>query len=132
MSDYAPREGSLGERLLQHLQNHPGRIFTPTELAEACDMSKGNISRQASPLVAAGLVESIGAGRATAYRLAEAAVATEPGGALLIAAYSDGDVSVQGGQRNEDGSTTYTRGQMQQLLQFVTRAPVAMATGATE
>lgn len=127
---YIPREGGVAHRCIEHMKTgDPGQAFRSAELADAVGAARTGISTQLRKALDAGLVVITGAGSRTAYSLP---AEPEPGdGTLVIATYSDGDVSVLGGMLAEDGSIMYTREQVTQLVQQMTRPHVPVAsTGA--
>jgi hypothetical protein len=67
--------------------------------------------------VDAGIVVAEKRGNAFVFSLPAPPQPTD--GKLTIGSWSDGDIVVQGGTPNEDGSVTYTREQLLQLVRFV-------------
>jgi hypothetical protein len=128
-SDYTPREGTNAATILAFLRAHPG-TYRSGDLREAAGVTKGNFTPAIRALVDAGLVTKAGLGVATEYTL-DGVAPPQGDSALQIAAYNDGDVAVAGGRPTSDGGVMYTREQLQQLLEFVTRPHLPLATVAS-
>jgi hypothetical protein len=118
MSDgYVPRAGSTAHKIIEFLKKQPaGAGFTSAELEAKVKVKSASMAMR-KPLDA-GTVVVEKQGNAFVYSLPAPPQPTD--GKLTIGSWSDGDVIVQGGTPNEDGSVTYTRSQILQLLQFVT------------
>jgi hypothetical protein len=125
---FAPRAGTAGARVLALLEANPGVGYRARDLCTACDVPKTSLNSATRPLVQHGLITCEGKGTATVYTLAGPALPAD--GPLQMAAYSDGDVSVAGGQHATDGSVLYTRAQLQQLVDFIARPHVTVSTGS--
>lgn len=69
-------------------------------------------------------------GHSYVFSLPEPTTASEPGDALQIASYSDGDVSVAGGVPCEDGAVMYSRSQIEQLVRHVTAPHIVLGAPA--
>lgn len=117
MSDeYTPREGTVAHQIMEFLRKQaPGTTFTGKQLEEKLKVKFASISL--AKAIEAGAVEAVKEGRGYSYSLPAPPQPTD--GKLTIGIWSDGDITVSGGSSNEDGSTTYTREQLLQLIQFV-------------
>jgi hypothetical protein len=122
MSDeYTPRDGTVAHTIVEFLRKQgPGVQFTGLQLETKLKVKHAATSLRKA--VDAGLVDLEKQGRTCLY--SHPAPPQPPDGKLHIAAFSDGDVSIAGGTSNEDGSTTYTRDQVVQLIRFVTQPTI--------
>lgn len=118
MSDgYKPRAGTTAATILEFFEKQPaGAEFTGHELEAKLKVKCAAMALRKA--VEAGVV--VTSKRSNAYVFSLVAPPQPSDGKLTIGNYSDGDVVVQGVQVNEDESVTFTRDQLQQLLQHVT------------
>lgn len=126
MSDaaYTPREGTIPAKVIEHLQAQPeGTVITTAEITELFGTSTG-VTTNMHKAVEAGLVLAQKVGRNTGYSLPPAP--PEPGGPLVITAWTDGDVVVTGAQVSDDGTIVFTRSQIEQLVRQVTQPHVRL------
>lgn len=122
MSDgYVPRAGTTAHKILEFLRKQgQGAQFTTQELA-----AKLKVKHVAAALRKAVEAEALAVekqGNAYLYSLPAPPQPTD--GKLQIGVFSDGDIVVSGGTPNEDGSVTYTREQLLQLIAFVTHPAI--------
>jgi hypothetical protein len=124
MSDgYVPRAGTTAHKIIEFLKKQPaGASFTGPEFEAKLKVK--HASQQLRKALEADIVVAEKRGNAFAYSLPAPPQPTD--GKLTIGSWSDGDVIVQGGTPNEDGSVTYTRDQVLQLIRFVTAPHVGM------
>jgi hypothetical protein len=126
MSDgYKPRRGSLAEKVIAHLQKKPKPLNTE-QINELFGAHRTGVRANLSGAIAAGILEVAHEGNKLLFSLAQPAAAAADDGALTIATWSDGDVSIAGGTANEDGSMTYSRAQLLQLIRFVMTPAIGM------
>ncbi len=126
-AEYVPREGSVAAQVLAHLHTLPaGSRILARDLAAAIGIDGKGLSTFLRKAIDAGQLVQEGGGTLSSYGLPAPA---HPGdGKLVIATFSDGDVSVLGGVLANDGSTMYTREQMTQLVAQMTRPHVPIDT----
>jgi hypothetical protein len=119
--DYTPRDGTTAHKILEFLRKQdPGSTFTSQQLSAKVKVKNAGMALRKA--VEAGIVDLEKSGNTYLYSLP--APPQPADGRLLIGAFSDGDVSVAGGTPNQDGSVTYTRDQLVQLIRFVTQPAV--------
>lgn len=130
---YKPHAGSTARKVIDHLTKHGGEI-TRDQVAKKFGVEKpAHITSLLRNAIKHGLLKTARTGNgATVFTMpppsgSEAPAKNAP---LLIGVWSDGDVSVRGGTENEDGSVTYTRAQVQQLLAHVTQPHTGLAAVA--
>lgn len=124
---YQPRAGSAGALVLAHLQEHGGSL-TSEQIAALIDKETGSISTLLKTAVREGVLVVEGVRGSLTYSLPEPVPPAD--GPLRISTWDDGDVVVAGGVINEDGSVTYTREQMAQLVKRMT-TPHVQGLGST-
>jgi hypothetical protein len=132
MSDgYTPPRNSTAEKVLAHLATHPDPL-TAHEIANLCGCKNTSVGKNLQAAIDAGALVREKAGRlGMVYALPGEPGETPPrDGKLTIACWSDGDIAVRGGVVCADDSVTYTREQVQQLINHVTKPHIAPATPA--
>lgn len=122
---YSPPNGSTAAKVIAHLEKHGGSLERD-RIAKLCGIKPVGVSSNLRSAVNAGLLEVERTAHGFSYSLAAAGAPAkdEQPSKLLIGCYSDGDVVVKGGTLNVDDSVTYTREQLQQLLEHCTRPHV--------
>jgi hypothetical protein len=126
---YTPRDGTLAQRLIAHLTRAGGGAsMSASEIKAHFDVA--NVGNNLATAVKHGLLTTEGKGRAVRYSLAQEPAPAD--GKLAYALHSDGDVSVHGGVPCEDGSVMYTRAQLEQLIDAVTKPHIPPRTVAVE
>lgn len=128
MSDeYEPRAGTTAHKILEFLRKQPaGVAFTGHELEAKLKVKHASMSMRKA--IAAGIVDYEKRGNAFVYSLV--APPQPDDGSLTIGSWSDGDTTVSGGTSNQDGSVTYTRTQLLQLIRFVTQPAIGTLISA--
>lgn len=121
--EYTPRKGTVAHTILEFLRKQaPGAQFTGKQLQDKLKVKWATIGLRKA--VEAGVIVVEKLGNEHAYSLP--APPQPPDGRLTIACWSDGDTMVVGGQSNEDGSVTFTREQLLQLVAFVSQPALVM------
>jgi hypothetical protein len=119
---YTPREGTTAHTIIEWLRKQPaGTAMSGAELDEKLKVNFSSASLK--PAIEAGVIDAVKQGRGYVFSLAAPPQPSD--GKLTIGSWSDGDVTVEGGTPNEDGSVTYTRQQLQQLVLHVTTPHLA-------
>ena len=122
--------GALSQALVALLQRKPpGTRLDAQAIATAPKVPRVSVSSGAVPALKAGTVVREKEGNGYVYLLAPPPPKAA-GGALQLAAYSDGDVVVTGGVLNTDNSVTFSRAQLQQLFAFCNTPYLAQAPAA--
>jgi hypothetical protein len=117
MSDCELRESTTAYKVIEFLKGKPAGTTIDTKTISTRFDCK-NPSSAMKKAVDAGMVVGERVGQRIAYALPEPDAPAD--GALLIASYSDGDVSIKGGAAQDDGSVVYTREQLSQLFTQIT------------
>lgn len=126
---YAPRTGSLVERVIEQLTITGGSL-NAAEISEQFDFNISAVASTLAKAVHGGLLQRHAEGRAHSWSLpnshATPAAAVAPrkaaaarADALEITIWHDGDVIVYGLTLNDDGSITLTPAQIRQLVERV-------------
>ena len=140
MKNYHPREGTMARKALDALA--AAGQMTPVQLATTIGTSPKNIQAILWHCIDHKLVLKIGRGAGTHYRLATEAdqvqgisldsadmlAPVEPDGGLIISAWSDGDVMIEGAtMHTDDGNkVVLNKLQAQQLVRLLARPVVAL------
>lgn len=124
---YTPRAGTTAHKIIEFLRKQPaGTAFTGQELEVKLKLKTASMALRKA--VAAEVVVVEKSGNAYAYSLPAPPQPSD--GKLTIGCFSDGDTVVSGGTPNEDGSVTYSREQLLQLIRFVSAPTIGIPVHA--
>ncbi len=126
---YQPRPGSVLTKVLDYLAANPQATLTKEDIAAAYGCASVSVAALLRPAIKAGLITVRREGLASIYGLGAGTAPTaepEPAGPLQIATWNDGDVLVKGHIENVDGTITFSRAQIQQLITHVTTPHIAL------
>jgi hypothetical protein len=140
MKNYHPREGTMARKALDAI-TEAGQM-TPTQLATAIGTSSKNVLAILWHCIEHKLVVKIGRGAGTYFRLAteqdhvqgisldlgEQPAPVEADGGLIISAWSDGDVMIEGATVHTDDNNKIVLNKLQarQLVRMLARPVVAL------
>ncbi|WP_372826504.1 hypothetical protein [Polaromonas sp.] len=124
-TSYTPRDGSIPARVIQHLQTKGGSI-SAAQIAKKFDANPASVATLLKKSVEAGLLKatkngnafewSLGTGQYIAGTLSTTLPATPyTEDIMVISAWPDGDITLQGLDPNEDGSVTLTPEQIERI-----------------
>ena len=125
---YTPRAGSLAQRVIDYLTTHGGALnaaqinaefggapsATATTLRKATNAGYLATSKKSNAFIWS--LPEAGAGQQ-----ADGTDSTDEAQPMLIAAWSDGDVTVKGLDVSEDGTVIFSAAQIGQLIAHMTR-----------
>lgn len=125
---YVPRKGTMTAKIVDYLTEHPDEELDRDEIAAKFkDVSAVSVTSLLNNAAKRGVLRVQMRGMRNAYSAPGPAEPEEPSdGKLQIATYSDGDVSVHGGQLCDDGQVMYTRVQIEQLIARVTTPHITL------
>lgn len=132
--DFQLRAGSVAQRLIEFLDAAtPGTRLSRDDIAARFDTLRPNVTTLLAKSVDNGLLAFTSEGRTRYYHLPLPAEEAEPekaGPLERMRFYEDGDLAFAGCTIDEEGNVLLKAAQLEQILKFVSRAPVDHVTGA--
>jgi hypothetical protein len=126
MREYRPPAGSTAEAVVAYLKKNGGTL-DGEQIAKKFGGVARNVSTCLRKAVEADLLVAEREGQRYVWSLpANQPTAEADDEPLEIANYNDGDVVVLGGTQNENGSVTYSRKQVEQFIDHLTRPHVVL------
>lgn len=117
-TSYTPRAGSLPARVIKHLADKGGKL-NAAQIAQKFEANPTSVATLLKKSVDAGLLKIDTSGKAFEWSLPDGVVtdsaASDASDTMVISAWPDGDITLQGVVPNDDGIITFTPRQIARI-----------------